>query len=140
MLVIRTAGGVAVIIGRWHRSSATTCSQSNAESPVIVNGVTQNGPGGIIASEASDAYAVECIKGDDIPFPCIDAADRADGRIASGDAAVTVAQRHGSGDVGANLVALDDYASRSGADKDSVGSRVDYIAGARRAATDNGVQ
>jgi hypothetical protein len=107
---------------------------------IIVNGVAENGPGGVIASEACDADAVEVIEGDDVAFPRILAADRPDGGIASGDATALVAQRHGSRDVRANLVALDHYASRSGADKDSVGTRVDYVARTRRAATDGGVE
>jgi hypothetical protein len=145
LLIIRAAGGVAVVVRRWGVRSATTRSQCNPESEmavgaIVVNGVAENGPGGVIASEACDADAVEVIEGDDVAFPRILTADRPDGGIASGDATALVAQRHGSRDVGANLVALDDYASRTPADKDPVGTRVDYIASARRAAADRRVE
>lgn len=139
LLVIRTAGGVAVIICRWHVKSAAARSQCNAEAGVVVNGVAENGPSGVIASEASDADAVQSVKGDDIAFPCIHASDRPDGRIASGDAAVSVAQRCAV-NVGADFVALDHYAYRSAANKNPVGTRIDYIGCTLRAATDGSVE
>ncbi len=61
------------------------------------------------------------------------------GCVARSDAAVSVAQR-GAVNVGPDLVALDHYACRSAAHKNSIGTRVDYIAGARRAATDRNVE
>jgi hypothetical protein len=135
---IRAIIGVAVIVRSRIVISAATCSQCNPETTVVVDGVAENRPGGAVASEASDADAIEGIEGDDVAFPCIHAADRPDGRIAGGDAAVSVAQRCAV-NVGPDLVALDHYACRSAADKNSIGARVDYIAGARRAATDGGV-
>lgn len=94
-----------------------------------MNGITENGPPGVIASEAGDADAIECIEGDDIAFPCIHATDRSGGRVAGTDAAVSVAQRCAV-DVGSDLVALDHYASRSATHENSIGTRIDYIASA----------
>ena len=73
-----------------------------------------------------------------LPSPPVHATDRPGGRIASGDAAVSVAQRRAV-NVGADFVALDHYAYRSAANKNPVGTRVNYIARTRRAATDGGV-
>lgn len=145
LLVIRTAGGVAVVVRRWSVRSATTCSQCDPDSEmavgaIIVNGVAENSPGGVIASEACDADAVEVIEGDDVAFPRILTPDRTDGGIASGDATALVAQRQGTGNVRTNFVALDHHASRSAADEDSVPTRVDYIARARCTATDRRVE
>jgi hypothetical protein len=138
LLVIGPARGVAMIICRWRVHSAATCGESNAEPCIVVNGVTENGPPGVIASEAGNADAVEGIECDDVPFPCIHTTDYPDGCIASGDAAVSVAQRRAV-NVGANLVSLDHYACGTTADDDSVCTRVDYIACAWHAATDHRV-
>ena len=94
-----------------------------------MNGIAENGPAGVIADEAGDADAIERIEGDDIAFPRIHATDRPAGCVARSDAAVSVAQR-GAVNVGPDLVALDHYACRSAAHKNSIGTRVDYIAGA----------
>src|ERR1051325_2094476 len=140
LLVIGTDRGVAVIVGCWQGSSAATCIQCDSEAGVVVHGVTQNGPFRVIAGESCDADAVESVKRDDVAFPRSHAPDRPDGRIAGGDAAVSVSQGRRSGDVGANLVALDHHAVRSAAYFYSVGTRVDHIARARCAATDGGVE
>jgi hypothetical protein len=104
-----------------------------------VNGVTENGPPRVIASKAGNADAVKRIEGDDVAFPCIHAPDRPGGRVAGSDAAVAVAQRCAV-NVGSDLVALNHYAYRSAAHKNSIGTRVDYIAGARGVATDGSVE
>jgi hypothetical protein len=93
-----------------------------------------------VASEASDADAVESIKGDDVAFPCIHAPDRPDGRIASGDPAVSVSQGHRSGDVGADLISLDNHSCRATANVDAVGARIYHIGCTGRVATDGGVE
>jgi hypothetical protein len=103
-----------------------------------VDGVAENGPGGVVASEASDADAVDGIEGDNVAFPRIHAADRPDGRIASGDATISVAERRAV-NVDADFISLDHYTCRTAADKDSIGTRVDYIARARRATTNGDV-
>jgi glycerol-3-phosphate responsive antiterminator len=102
-----------------------------------VNRIAKNGPAGVVATKSSDADTVEGIEGDDVAFPCIHAADRPDGRIAGGDATISVAQRRAV-NVGADFVCLDHHACRTAANKDPIGTRVDYIARAWRGATDGG--
>jgi hypothetical protein len=131
--------GVAVIVRRRHGSSAATRSECNPQEGIVVNRIAKNGPAGVVASKSSDADAVEGIKGDDVAFPCIHPADRPDGRIASDDATISVAQRRAV-NVGADFISLDNYPYRSAANKDSIGTRVDHIARARCAATDGGVE
>jgi len=75
LLVIRTTGGVAVIIWRRDASSATTRSQCNAKAGVVVNGVAENSPSSVIASEAGNADAVEAVKRDYVPLTRAGAAD-----------------------------------------------------------------
>jgi hypothetical protein len=71
--IIPTAVGVAVIVRRWHGSSATT--QCNPEPGIIVNGVAKNRPVGVVASEAKDADPIEAVERDDIALPCASATD-----------------------------------------------------------------
>jgi hypothetical protein len=73
--IICTAVGIAIIIRGWHDSSAATRSQCNPEASVVVNGVAENGPSGVIASKTGDTDAVETVKRDDVALPCIRAAD-----------------------------------------------------------------
>jgi hypothetical protein len=132
--------GVAVIVRRWIVRSAATSSQCNTETGVVVDGVAENGPGGVLASEASDADAVEGVERDDVAFPCVHAANCPVARLADGDATISVAQRHRSGDVGADLIALDNYSCRATADLNAGGTRSYHIGCARCAATDGGVE
>ena len=68
LLIIGAGGGIAVIILRWHISSATTGSQCNSEAGIVVNGVAENGPFSVIASRSCDADSVEDVKCDNIAF------------------------------------------------------------------------
>jgi hypothetical protein len=138
LLVIRTAGHVAVIIGYRIIICAAIRSECNSKTTIVVNGVSENGPSGVIASEAGDADAVEDIECDDVAFPCIHAADRPGGRVASANAAVSVAQRRAV-NVGADFVALDNYPCRATADVNAVGARIYYVSCTRCVATDGRV-
>jgi hypothetical protein len=71
--IIPTAISVTVIIEGRRISSAAL--ERNSEVTVIVNGVAENGPGGVVASEAKDANAVQGIERNNVAFPCIHAAD-----------------------------------------------------------------
>ena len=137
--VIPTAVGVAVIIGRRHGSSAATRSQCNPEAGVVVNGVAENGPGGVIAGKAGDADAVEGVKRDDVALTGARAADCPVARLAAGDTTISVAQRHRSRDVGADLIALDNNPGGITAKTDAIGTRCYHISCNRCAATDGSV-
>lgn len=82
--------GVAVIVRRRIVISAATSSQCYPETTVVVDGVTENGPLGVVTREAGDADAVEAVKRNDVGFPAR-AADKPPSGIASGDAAVSIA-------------------------------------------------
>jgi hypothetical protein len=98
-----------------------------------VNGVAQNGTS-VDTKATSDADAIEAVKRDDIAFSCVHAPDGPGGRTPSRagragvDATVAVAQRHRTRNVGADLVALDDYTSRIMTEYDAVGARSYNIA------------
>ena len=148
LLVICTAGGVAVINWRWDGSSAATRSQCDSETTaavqcvlmIVVNGVAENSPGSVMASEAGDADAVKVVKRNGVTLPGIRAADNPVRRIAGGDTTISVTQRHRAGDIGADLVALDDDSCRATADKDAVGTGSYHIGCTRCAAADGGVE
>jgi len=106
---------------------------------IIVNGVAQNSPGGVIASEAGNADAVKAAKHDGVTLPGIRAADYPARRIASIDATISVAQRHRAGDIGADLVALDNRSCGGAADKDAIGARSYDISCTRRATADGAI-
>jgi hypothetical protein len=108
--IIRPRVGVAVIVGRWDVSSAAL--ERNPELRVVVNGVAENGPAGVVAT---DADAVEAIERNDVALASGRAANRPVRRRSGGahvDAAVAVAERHRARHVGADLVALDDETGR----------------------------
>jgi hypothetical protein len=104
-----------------------------------VNGVAENSPSGVIASEAGDAYTVEAVKRDDVGLPCARAADNPARCIAGANAAVAVTQL-GAVNVRADFVTLDHYACRTTVDKDSISTRIDYITRARRAGADGSIR
>jgi hypothetical protein len=139
--IVRARVHVAVIVGRWRVSSTATRSECDPQESIIVNGVAQNGTS-VDAIGTSDADAVEAVKRDDVAFSCVHAPDGPSRtqRQAGVDAAIAVAQRHRSGDVGADLIALDDYTGRSMIEDDAVGARSYHIGCAWRVAADGGIR
>jgi hypothetical protein len=135
--IIGAAVHVAVIVR--HGGVNSTALEGDAEPAVIMNGVTENGPGGVIASEAGDADAVKTVKRNDVTLPGTRAADHPVRRIVGGDTTISVAQRHRAGDIGADFVALDNYSCGAASDKDTVGPRIHDIGCARCAAADGGI-
>jgi hypothetical protein len=107
-----------------------------------VDEIFEDGPAGVTAT---DRDAVEAIEGDDIALSGLRAADGPTGGGSSewathANAAIDIAQRHRSRDIGADLVALDhDAAGRITVDNDTIGRSADYVTRAGGAAADRGV-
>jgi hypothetical protein len=84
-----------------------------------MNGVPKNRPFRVVAGKSCDADTVQAVKCDYIAFARIGSSDYAITRYGHADTTISIAQPYCSGDVGADVVALDNCSCRATTDADA---------------------